>query len=65
MYDAKEVGGLILQSMIGQNVFEYSFVKKYMAVTMKARSSVEIDGEVVPIDNQLLFQRLLIVAGRD
>ena len=56
MYDAKEVGGLILQSMIGQNVFEYSFVKKYMAVTMKARSSVEIDGEVVPIDNQLLFQ---------
>ena len=32
---------------------------------MKSKSSVEIDGEVVPIDNQLLFQRLLIVAGRE
>ena len=51
VYDAKEIGTFILKNMVGQNVFDYSFVKKYMAVTMKSKSSVEIDGEVVPIDN--------------
>ena len=36
-----------------------------MAGTMKCKSSVEHNGEIIPIDNQLLFQRLSIIAGRD
>ena len=34
-----------------------------MAKTMKPRLSIVIDGEIVTIDPQLLFQRLLIMTG--
>ena len=33
--------------------------------SMKSKSSVEHNGEIIPIDNQLLFQRLSFVAARD
>ena len=36
-----------------------------MAVTMKCKLSVEYNGEIIPNDNQLLFQRLSFVAARD
>ena len=36
-----------------------------MAITMKPRTSVLIEGEVVAVDPQLLFQRLLLTVGRD
>ena len=51
--------------MVGKSVHTYSFKKKDMAVTMKPRNSVDIDGEIVAVDPQLLFQRLLITVGRD
>ena len=65
VFDAKSIDHTILQKMIGQSVFEYSYKRKDMAVTMKCKSSVEHNGEIIPIHNQLLFQRLSFVAARD
>ena len=65
VFNAKSIGDSILKKMVEKPVFEYSYQRKDMAVTMKSKSSVELDGETIPIDNQLLFQRLSIVAGRD
>ena len=53
------VGMEILKSMYGISVYDYSFKKKDKAVTMEVRSTVELDGEVVHMDPQLLFQRLI------
>ena len=69
VFDTKSIGHTILQTilqkMIGQSVFKYSYKRKDMAVTMKCKSSVEHNGEIIPIDNQLLIQRLSFVAARD
>ena len=62
---AKEIGHRILQSMKGQLVSAVSFKKKEEAVTMSTKPTVKIGGERVIIDLQLLFQRLLHVAGGD
>ena len=65
VFDAKSIGHTILQKMIGQSVFEYSYKRKDMAVTMQCKSSVEHNDDIIPIDNQLIFQRLSFVAARD
>lgn len=53
------VGMEILKSMHGVSVYDYSFKKKDKAVTMKIRSTVDLDGEVVSVDPQLLFHHLI------
>jgi len=58
---AKEVGWKILQSMAGKNVSDFTF-KKDTVVTMDNKSCAKIDGQSLPVDPQLLFQRLLTVA---
>lgn len=60
--DAKEVGQLILKSMIGKSVTSISFVRKKEAVTLASKAAVKIDGECVQVDPQLLFQRLSLIA---
>ena len=62
---AKEIGHRILQSMKGQPVSAVSFKKREEAVTMSTKPTVKIGGERVSVDPQLLFQRLLHVAGGD
>ena len=62
---AKEIGHRILQSMKGQPVSAVSFKKRKEAVTMSTKPAVKIGGERVSVDPQLLFQRLLHVAGGD
>ena len=57
--NAKNIGKLISETMKGKEVTEYSFKRKDQAVTIKAGSTVKIDGNVVPVDPQLLFQRLI------
>ena len=64
VYNAKEVGEKIIQSMVGQDVFSYSFTRKDMVTTMKSKSSVEIDAELVHVDPMLLFQRLILLVGK-
>ena len=50
--------------MVGQSVFGYPYKRKDMVVNMSTKT-VEREGEQISIDNQLLFQRLLAIAGRD
>ena len=61
--NARETGILILKMMISQNDLDYSFMKNYMAVAMKLKSPARTGPEIAPIENKLLFQRLLIGAG--
>ena len=51
--------------MKGQPVSAVSFKKKEEAVTMSTKPAVKIGGELVSVDRQLLFQRLLHIAGGD
>jgi len=55
-----EVGMNIVQKMEGSNAFDFSFRKKDQVQSLGAK--VTISAEKVPIDPQLLFQRLLIIA---
>ena len=63
--NSKNIGMKIVDAMVGKPILNYSFSKKDMAITMKPRASLTIDGELVPVDPQLLFQRLLVLIGRD
>jgi len=56
-----EVGMNIVQKMEGSNAFDFSFRKKDQVESLGAK--VTISAEKVPIDPQLLFQRLLIFAN--
>ncbi len=58
---AKEVGDNILKNMLGKSIAEHSFKKKEQVVTLSNNSTVRIRDEVIDIDPQLLFQRLVIV----
>ena len=41
----------------------YTFKRKNQAIPIETNSTFTIDGEVVPVDPQLLFQRLVTAAG--
>ena len=41
---------------------EYVFKRANQVVTLNSKSSVKVDGDVIQIDPQLLFQRLTLVA---
>ena len=56
---AKKIGRDILESMCGNPTKDYTFKKKDTAITMKARSTVQIDGEIIAVDPLLMFQRLI------
>ena len=62
---AKHVGQTIIRSMVGEKVTEYSFRRKNQAVTLGSKATVVISGDSVPVDPQLLFQRLSIIATRE
>ncbi|KAK6191206.1 hypothetical protein SNE40_002944 [Patella caerulea] len=59
------VGNHILQSMVGKQVFEYSFMKKKEVITMDIKYSAKVDGDASNVDSQLLFQRLVTAAQRN
>ena len=59
---AVTVGNTILAGMTGYTPAEYVFKKTNQAITLAVKTSVKIDNEVVQIDPQLLFQRLIIAA---
>ena len=65
VYNSFEIGNKILLNMENKPVFTYSFKRKNIATTMKNRSSIDLDGETLSIDNNLLFQRLSIIAERE
>ena len=47
---AKKIGSDILESMCGNPTKDYTFGKKDMAITMKAQSTVQIDGEIIAVN---------------
>ena len=57
------VGKAILTSMENESPTEYTFKKKDRITPIETSSIVTIDGENVPVDPQLLFQRLVTAAG--
>ena len=59
---AKDVGKAILADMEGKTAAEHTFKRNKQAVTLDTKSTVKIDGVMVQIDPQLLFQRLTIAA---
>lgn len=58
---AKEVGDKILKDMEGKNVEQHSFTKKSQVITLSNSKTIRIKDEVMHIDPQLLFQRLVSV----
>ena len=64
-YLANEIGERIIQDMEGIPVLDYSFNTKDKAKIMNTSSNIKLDNEVVPVNPQLLFQRLLATVIRD
>ncbi|CAG2234842.1 unnamed protein product [Mytilus edulis] len=60
---AEEVGKGIIQTLVGKNILDYTFRKKQQLITLSNKTSVKIDGELVEVDPQLLFQRCTAVAN--
>jgi len=54
-----KVGQSILGSMTGKSATEFSFKNSNQVITFSAKSSIDIDGEKIQVDPQLLFQRLI------
>ena len=65
VHKAKDVGQAIIESVVGKNVYELSFVRKRQANTLASRTSVVINNEPVQVDPQLMFQRLCLIATRE
>ena len=59
---AKQVGDKILNNMMGKSVAQHSFKRKEQVVTLSVKNAVKLKDNVIRIDPQLLFQRL-ITAG--
>jgi len=60
--DAKSVGTAKENEMVGKCVAEHSFKKKNQVVTMASNNAIKVNQELVSIDPQVLFQRL-VTAG--
>jgi hypothetical protein len=61
--NAKQVGDRILSSMESKSVSEYSFKRKYQAVTLQDKPTiVDIETGQISIHSQLLFQRFIVAA---
>ena len=59
---AKSVGNAILASMEGTTAVDFTFKRSDQVVALDTKSAVKIDGVIVQIDPQLLFQRLTIAS---
>ena len=61
---AKDIGETLIGRMEGLSVFDFSFKRRDTVETMPTKSSIVIDNETIPVDIQLLFQRLMAIAGQ-
>ncbi|XP_069112197.1 uncharacterized protein [Argopecten irradians] len=58
----KAVGNKIISSMKGQRIHDFTFKKIHQISTMDTTVGVKIDDDIVQVDPQLLFQRLIAAA---
>lgn len=61
--ESSKIGERIITLMAGKKVCEYSFEKVNSVIKPKSKNALVIDGEIVSIDPQLLFQRLMLITG--
>ncbi|VDI39228.1 Hypothetical predicted protein [Mytilus galloprovincialis] len=61
--NSKDVGTAIIESLVGQNVIDYTFKKKNQVITLNSKTSIKVDGELIQVDPQLLFQRCTTIAN--
>ena len=61
MHEYKSVGCKIMQKMIGQPAFTFSFSRKDKAITLGQTSAIKVAPDRT-IDSALLFQRFLVVS---
>ncbi|KAK6178649.1 hypothetical protein SNE40_011177 [Patella caerulea] len=59
---AVELGQKVLKAMTGTNVLNFSFKKKDQVVTLATKAGVKVDGDMIQVDPQLMFQRLIATA---
>lgn len=59
--ESAKIGEKIISSMIGQKVEDYTFKKANSVIKPNSKNALVIDGEIVNIDPQLLFQRLMLI----
>ena len=66
VYYVKELGMRVLMQMNDVNIFSYTYSRKDKAKIMEGgRTMVTEDNEVVPVDLDLLFQRLIATLDRE
>ena len=65
VYNTRENGESIIQGMKGSSVFDYSFKKKDVAVSMKTKTSLHIGDIILKVDPQTFLQRLIIFIQHD
>ena len=63
VHRTKHVGEKILDKMFGKNVFSFSFSRKDTVTLLGQDKQARVDEEVVNINPQLLFQRLLAISN--
>ena len=61
--DAQSIGVKILDDMVDQEVNQYTFPVSSKAKTLAARPEIEVNGEKVSVNPQLLFQRLSVATS--
>lgn len=59
--EAAKIGEKIISSMAGESVSNYTFKKANSVIKSNAKNALVIDGDIVSIDPQLLFQRLMLI----
>ena len=65
VYLAKEIGERIIHGMEGKDMEEYSYSNKAKCKLMSSDNELKVDDDIVPVDPQLLFQRMSLAVSRD
>ena len=60
---AKEIGQKIMDSMTGIPVAQYAFKRSDQMTTIQSKSSVDVDGQPIYVDPELLFQSLIVASN--
>ena len=60
---AQQVGGKVLEGMVGKTTAQHTFKKKDQVCSLSNSNTINVIDEVIHIDPQLLFQRL-VTAGQ-
>ena len=60
----KNAGMAIIDTMEGMDALTYTCKRNRKVVTMAHKLSVKVDDDAIHVDPQLIFQRLILVAGR-